>query len=489
MPVDQETSGKTNVVFILTDDQGPWAMGCAGNPEIRTPNLDRLAASGIRFENFFCASPVCSPSRASFFTGRIPSQHGVHDWIREGNVPPDAVEYLAGLKCYTEVLAENGYTCGMSGKWHLGSSHKPQAGFSHWFLHQRGGGDYNNAPMVRMSETGEYELYDAKGYVTNVITDDALAFLDENAARPFYLSLHYTAPHGPWGPDEHPEDVRALYADCGFASCPREPFHPLATYKFDEANFRQCLIGYFAAVTAMDAGVGRLLACLDELGLRDNTLVFFVSDNGFNCGHHGIWGKGNGTLVPNMFDTSVKVPAIASHPGVIPSGVVSDAMVSGYDFMPTLLDYVGVAVPEDPDLPGTSRASALLGESYDSDGEIVVFDEYGPVRMIRTPEWKYVHRYGSFDHELYDIHGDPDERRNLIEEGSAQSTVSDLRGRLERWFGRYVDPSVDALAERVCGAGQIGLSGRRGKGMAFITEREVSFDPSHDPGMDRRNKS
>ena len=478
--------GKPNVLFILTDDQGPWAMSCAGNADIITPNLDALAASGMRFENFFCTSPVCSPARASLLTGKIPSQHGVLDWIREGNDGENCISYLSGHTGYTEILHANGYTCGLSGKWHLGCSHIPQMGMSHWYAHQKGSDHYYNAPMYRDGVLGR-----DPGYVTDLITDDAVQFMKARGrdGGPFYCGVHYTAPHGPWGPDEHPEDVRALYADCGFASCPREPFHPLATYKFDEANFRQCLIGYFAAVTAMDAGVGRLLACLDELGLRDNTLVFFVSDNGFNCGHHGIWGKGNGTLVPNMFDTSVKVPAIASHPGVIPSGVVSDAMVSGYDFMPTLLDYVGVAVPEDPDLPGTSRASALLGESRDSDGEIVVFDEYGPVRMIRTPEWKYVHRYGSFDHELYDIHGDPDERRNLIEEGSAQSTVSDLRGRLERWFGRYVDPSVDALAERVCGAGQIGLSGRRGKGMAFITEREVSFDPSHDPGMDRRNKS
>ena len=110
---------KPNVVFILTDDQGPWAAGCCGNDEVRTPNIDRLASAGMRFENFFCTSPVCSPARASLMTGRIPSAHGVHDWIREGNMPPTAAQYLDGLTCYTDTLAENGYMVGLSGKWHL----------------------------------------------------------------------------------------------------------------------------------------------------------------------------------------------------------------------------------------------------------------------------------------------------------------------------------------------------------------------------------
>ena len=115
----------TNVLFILSDDQGVWAAGCYGNSEIRTPNIDRLAASGIRFENFFCATPVCSPARATLLTGRIPSQHGVHDWIRAGNVGPDAIRYLEGELTYTDILARAGWSCGLSGKWHLGDSQIP----------------------------------------------------------------------------------------------------------------------------------------------------------------------------------------------------------------------------------------------------------------------------------------------------------------------------------------------------------------------------
>lgn len=457
MPAESRDNDKTNVVFILTDDQGPWAISCAGNPEIRTPHLDRLAARGLRFENFFCASPVCSPSRASFFTGRIPSQHGVHDWIREGNVPvgpgAGATEYLAGLTCYTDILAENGYTCGMSGKWHLGASHKPQASFGHWFVHQRGGGDYNNAPMVRMSDSGEYELYDAKGYVTNVITDDALAFLDENAARPFYLSVHYTAPHSPW--TGHPQAIVDSYDDCPFESCPQEPRHPWAQGLTDNClGNREMLKGYFAAVTAMDADVGRIVDRIETLGLRDRTLVVFVSDNGFSCGHHGFWGKGNGTLPLNMYENSVKVPFIMSHPGRIEEGQVTSGLASAYDFMPTLLEYLGLDNVEDENLPGASFLQVVEGRAGESREDVVIYDEYGPVRMIRTREWKYVERHPEGPDELYNLVDDPGERTNLVSDSARSGRVKEMKGRLAEWFARYVDPARDGWRQPVSGGGQ-----------------------------------
>ncbi|SVC17546.1 uncharacterized protein METZ01_LOCUS270400, partial [marine metagenome] len=195
-----------NIVFILTDDQGAWANGCYGNKEIRTPNIDRLAADGLRFENFFCSTPVCSPSRATFLTGKIASQTGIHDWIREGNIGQHATSYLDDQITYTDVLAEHGWTCGISGKWHLGNSQLPQHGFSHWFVHERGGGPYFNAPMIR-----DDELIRVPGYITTRITDDAIDFIDtcvDNKA-PFYTSIHYTAPHKPWV--GHPAEIVASY--------------------------------------------------------------------------------------------------------------------------------------------------------------------------------------------------------------------------------------------------------------------------------------
>ncbi len=438
-----------NVVFILTDDQGPWALGCAGNDEIRTPNLDRLAAEGARFENFFCTSPVCSPARSSLMTGRIPSAHGVHDYIRQRNMPPRPAQYLEGMTCYSDVLARAGYNCGLSGKWHMGDSLTPQHGFSNWFCMPTGGSKYNDAEMIR-----DGQVHTCPGYLTDVITDDALAFIQAAKAGPFYLSVHYNAPHSPW--DGHPQAIVDSYDDCPFKSCPQEAAHAwIRPVMRRHLGNRESLKGYFAAVTAMDQAVGRIVAELEKLSLRENTLIVFTSDNGFSCGHHGFWGKGNGTFPLNMYENSVKVPAIFSHPGRIPAALVTEAMVSQYDFMPTLLEYLHLPGVDDPLGPGRSFMPALTGQTDQARERVVVYDEYGPVRMIRTPEWKYVHRYPYGPHELYDMAGDADERSNLAEEKSRQAVVEEMRKRLADWFARYVDPARDGLRCPVTGLGQV----------------------------------
>ena len=186
---------KPNIVFIISDDQGVWANGCYGNSEIITPNIDKLSSEGMRFNNFFCASPVCSPARASFLTGCIPSQHGIHDWLRDDDDYQASIEYLANSHSYTKILSENGYECALSGKWHMGASYKKQHGFNHWYSHKSGGGPYFGAPMYRDSK-----LYTEERYITEAITDDALEYLEskKNSETPFYLHVAYTAPHSPW---------------------------------------------------------------------------------------------------------------------------------------------------------------------------------------------------------------------------------------------------------------------------------------------------
>lgn len=456
-----------NIVFILSDDQGPWAAGCYGNDEIETPNLDRLAAEGVRFTNAFCTSPVCSPSRASYLTGKLPSQHGVHDWIRNGNVPPGkgyreeadteawpAVPYLEQFPSYPSVLREYGYDCAMSGKWHLGESKTPQQGFDHWFAHQKGGGPYYDAPVVR---NGEYE--NESRYITDVITDEAISFLDE-MRDPFYLSVHYTAPHSPWTRDglakrEHPEAITERYDDCAFKSCPQEPMHPNATELTHRCmGDHEALKGYFGAITAMDEQIGRILDYLEDTGIRDETLIVFTSDNGFSCGQHGFWGKGNGTYPLNMYENSVKVPFLVSHRTHIPEGHVTDAMINGYDLMPTLLDYTGVPMPDDGPYPGESQAEVFRGESDSGRDAVVIHSEYGNVRMIRTHRWKYVHRYPHGPHELFDLANDPDERNNLVDNEEHVNRLTELRGRLARWFNEFVDPERDGTRFPVTGKGQ-----------------------------------
>jgi choline-sulfatase len=477
-----------NIIFILADDQGSWAMGCAGNAEIQTPNLDRLAQTGTRFDNFFCASPVCSPARASILTGRIPSQHGIHDWLRGGNAimeneletVGELTEYLQGQPGYTDSLAQAGYSCGLSGKWHLGDSHHPQKSFTYWQPHALGGGPYYNAPVIR-----EGKVVLEPSYITDYITENGLEFLQTHHGQqvnrqsgsftPFYLSLHYTAPHSPWDREHHPHEIYDEYFEnCAFSSIPLEPMHPLqvnsAPCGYTEASRRPLLSGYFTAISAMDRGIGRILDWLEENGLREDTLVIFSSDNGMNMGQHGIFGKGNGTFPLNMFDTSVKVPMLISRPGHIPQGVVNTDPLSHYDLYPTLLDYIGVPNPREDVLPGISFASLLKdGEPIRRDA-VVVYDEYGPTRMIRSQDYKYIHRYPYGPHEFYDLREDPGERHNLIGDRALHNhpvypkKIQELKADLEAWFVRYADPQWDGAREPVTGKGQLTWAGAAGKG-------------------------
>ncbi|WP_026553676.1 sulfatase-like hydrolase/transferase [Arthrobacter sp. 35W] len=451
---------RPNIVFVLSDDQGPWALGCAGNDEIHTPNLDALAAAGTRLENFFCVSPVCSPARASLMTGQIPSRHGVHDYLTGVEVGPQAPDYLAGQPLFTDVLADNGYRMGLSGKWHLGANDAPRQGFVHWYGLEGGGSPYRGSTMYRDGASEH-----VTEYLTDAITDDALGFLEAEAAlpEPFFLAVNYTAPHKPWK-GQHPPEFEALYDDCAFASCPQEPAHPWqptvgGVAIGGEPDVRAALVGYFAAVSAMDAAIGRILAQLDELGLSSNTLIVFSSDNGFNCGHHGIWGKGNGTFPQNMYDSSVKVPAIFHLPGRIAAGQVRTELLSAYDVAATLLDLAGLDPAPFETGPGSSFASLLAAGSPSDRGSrasdaVVVYDEYGPVRMIRTAEWKYVHRYPHGPHELYDLVLDPGERHNLVADPSCAGRLAELRAQLDGWFRSHGVPAFDGVSLPVAGAGQ-----------------------------------
>lgn len=468
--------GRPNVLFIISDDQGSWALGCGGNPEIRTPVLDRLAERGIRFENFFCASPVCSPARASLLTGDIPSRHGVHDWIRVGSMGDTRIDYLAGQTLIHDLAARAGYRCALIGKWHLGASDVPRSSFVRWFAHQAGMGPYYNAPMV-----DEDQPCTVEGYITDVLSQRASAFIRNEGSNdaPFWLSLNFTAPHYPWI-DSHPQAFTDLYRDCAFESCPDEPPHPWfiggkPALERGRTERRDSLIGYFAAVSAMDAAIGRVLATLDEQGLAQSTLVLFVSDNGMNCGHHGIWGKGNGTRPQNMYDTSVKVPCIVAQPGRIPAGRVNDQLLSGYDVFPTLVDYLGFAYDAQRPQPGHSFKHVLEGRGTAGHEAIVVYDEYGPVRMVRTRDWKYVHRFPTGPHELFDLRTDPGERTNLVDDPAAKDVVGHLRGRLHDWFEQYVDPQRDGRDKGVTGCGQVGRVNAPGA-VAFADDHTESTD-------------
>lgn len=476
---------RPNIIFVLTDDQGAWALHCAGNTDVKTPNLDRLAKEGMRFDNFFCASPVCSPARASIFTGCIPSQHGVHDWIRSGSLERDslgelrehpyftnedrAIRYLDGRLTYTDLLADNGYSCALSGKWHLGDSLTPQHGFEEWFTIGRGGCFYMTPDVI---ENGCLKIENR--YITDLITEHSLDIIDRYSKRdnPFYLSIHYTAPHDPWDEDQHPKEFVDLYRDCECKATPEEELHPnlIPTAPSGIGEERKRLLrGYYTAISAMDAGLGRILDRLDELGLAEDTLVLFTSDNGMNMGHHGIWGKGNGTFPFNLFDTAVKVPFIARWKGQIPSDRLTKSMCSHYDIIQTLKELLELDGDLPDTLPGKSFASVLLGKE-DRDNHVVILDEYGSSRMIRNRKWKYIHRYPYGPHELYNIEKDPEETQNLISLPEYEEIRCEMFGKLQRWYSKHTDLRVDGVKEAVTGMGQLRLSGIYAEGREVYAE-------------------
>ncbi|MDU0968734.1 MAG: sulfatase-like hydrolase/transferase [Actinomycetaceae bacterium] len=453
------STARMNFLVILTDDQGPWATS-EYTPELVTPTLDALSQQATTFDNFYCASPVCSPARASLLTGRMPSAHGVHDWL-QGERHPAAREdvYLGGLENLPETLHHAGYTCGMSGKWHVGTSRFPAPGFDFWYAHRLGGGPYYGAPV-----------WDADGnkteeprYFTNAVADEACGFLDAlppegEGAAPFYLQVNFTAPHDPWI-NNHPPELYDLYADCDFPSIPREDPHPwVAPRKRDFADAfadpTPYLQGYMAAISGVDRAVKQLLEHLDRTGRRDNTAIVYMADNGFSCGHHGIWGKGNGTYPMNFWENSVRVPFIVALPGQTEARRVADH-VSATSFFATICELAGITPPEDPLRAGASITGLVDGtRPGDGTDSVVVYDEYGGGRMIRVAEWKFVDRYDG-PRELYNLENDPDERENLAGSGDYAALEQEMADRLHEWFAAH-ETALDSAWDRdVRGFGQI----------------------------------
>jgi uncharacterized sulfatase len=433
---------RPNLIAIVTDDQGQWAMGAYGNKDVKTPNMDRIAAEGALFVNAFTATPVCSPSRATYFTGRYPTELGITDWIAPQE--SDAGLGMRGLS-WPQVLRKNGYRTALIGKWHLGSKpefHPTRMGFDH-FMGFLGGG---TRPMHAELEVAG-KLTATKGPLPDVLTDDAIRFVRESASRPFALCLHFRAPHLPYGPV--PQEDSDLYKDVD----PEVPSLP----GLDTATLKRSTRDYYASISSVDRNLGRLLKALDDLKLSRNTLVIFTSDHGYNEGRHYIKTKGNGgwmaggingPMRPNMWDTSIRVPLAMRWPATIKAGTRPDHMVSNLDTFRTVLGALKVPLPEKCPAHGLDYSPLLRGEPLKPRGEI--FGQYdlhngglAYMRMIRTERFKYVRYFkaNSLD-ELYDLQADPDEQRNLLRPAAKSSAeaLSNLRGKLQAWQESIDDP-------------------------------------------------
>ena len=431
-----------NILLFVTDDHGQWASGPYGNRELRTPNLDRLAATGVVMENAFTPTPVCSPARASLLTGLTPSQHGIHDYIA---MRFDRRDWLAGLQTLPQLLQKAGYRTGMCGKWHLGNEDRPAAGFDSWF-------SIGSAYPVHHCGTREFcqqgRMETLRGYVDDIIAERAAQFLQHPDERPFFLLVGLFAPHSPR--DGHPLRFVDHYKDADYVDIPWGE-----TYRFgalagesltvDRRREREHLAQYYAAVAHVDENVGRLLGLLEDSGRRQNTLVVYTSDHGLNCGHHGVWGKGNGTLPLNMLEESIRVPLILSWPGVLPAGARREEMVDHLDLFQTLVAAAGVRPPPNAEFAGESLLPLLQDAAAGSSWRTVQFGEYGPVRMARTRTHKLVRRFPNGPHELFDLAADPRENRNVIDDDGFRVQAERLSGLTEQYFGRYTAAGKSGL--------------------------------------------
>ncbi|WP_051791536.1 sulfatase-like hydrolase/transferase [Amycolatopsis jejuensis] len=434
-----------NVLVVLTDDHGQWAAGCYGNSEVRTPTLDHLAGTGVRMANAFTPTPVCSPARASFWTGRLPSQHGVHDYLAGRDPEVAATPWLQDETTLAALLHDQGYVTGLSGKWHLGPvGELPPAGFDFWY--ERSGPVPRPLPCFAPWPT-EPER-ETPGYDRHAMTDRAVEFLRRrDGERPFFLTVGYFATHSPWL--GHAERLVDSYRGCHFDDIPDDITYPFGRLRSEavygtRANPREALAQYYAAVTDVDEQVGRLLDELEAQGLRESTLVVYTADHGLNAGHHGLWGKGNATIPYNMLEESIRVPLILNQPGTLLGGQVRQEPVTHLDTFATIAEHAGVPLPADRRYPGRSFRDLAVGKAIPGWPD-AVHGEYGTTRMIRTPQHKLVRRHPSGPHELFDLAADPRETTNLHACPEHQELVKKLTEDLDRYFEEYTDPRFSGL--------------------------------------------
>ena len=440
----QEKGGRRtpNLVFILTDNQGAWTLGCYGNPDIRTPHIDRLAAEGMRFTRALSSNPVCSPTRATFLTGLIPSQHGVHSFLDpKFMMGPEAYNTLAEFTSLGEVLRDAGYVCGLSGKWHLGANLTPKEGFSFWSTKPDG----HTREFYDQEVIEDGKVRKEAGYTTDLWTKRGVEFIEQNKDRPFFLFLAYNGPYslGELMLNEAKNRHAAYYADKELLSFPRDAMHPWQFANKPFHNSPTAMRRVAAETSGVDDGVGEIMATLKRLGLDENTLVVFSADQGWMGGQNGMWGMGDHFRPIGAHELMMQIPLIFRQPGAIAAGKTSDLLVSNYDFLPSVLGYMGLGdrLPTKPKLPGRDFSPTLRGK--EQAWENVVFYEMETCRAVRTDQWKYVARHPSGPNELYDMQADPQERMNLYGQAGTEAMRADLDRRLAAFFQEYADPQYD----------------------------------------------
>lgn len=426
-----------NIVLVITDDQGYGDLGIHGNPKLATPHLDRLARESVRFDAFY-VSPVCSPTRASLLTGRYNYRTGVVDtYLGRSMMHPDETTVA-------EMLAKAGYRTGIFGKWHLGDTAPLRAmdqGFQDSLVLNGGGigqpsdpvgGESYFDPLLRRN--GEWIR--TKGYVSDVITDAAIAFIRESSGRPFFTYLAFNAPHTPL---EVPQDAYTKYRAMNLQ---RTDF-PAAGVPIGEKFDADVTAKIYSMVENIDHNVGRLLATLDELKLAGRTVVIFMTDNGpqqprYNAGMPGLKGT--------VHEGGIRVPFFVRWTGTFEPATV-DRIAAHIDVTPTLIDLAGAAAPQEPALDGRSLAPLLRGRSSGWPDRTLFFQWHrgdAPERYrafaARSQRYKLMQPEGHNASptpaaprlRLYDMTADRLEAHDLA--AARPEIVDRMKAEYDRWF-------------------------------------------------------
>lgn len=446
-----------NIVLIFTDNQQASTLGCYGNSEAYTPNLDKLASQGMLFENAYCPNGFCSPCRASVLTGKLPSQHGVHSWIDDRKMQdwPPGWHALDGMPTLPRKLQSAGYKTALVGKYHLGEPTSPAEGFDHWVTLEDG----HVRSFYRNKIFDNGAVYEQPGHSVDFFTDKAKDFMQQQVQddNPFFLYLPYPAPYGHWPATAETDENRYTerFKNCPMNSIPREALTKEAVDGFmmtqsgstrdldfsmlmRAPNHLPTLRNYYSQVAMVDDGVGQIMESLEQLGIDGNTLLIFTTDHGLSMGQHGFWGHGGACFPSNLHLAAHSVPLIIQAKGAIESGKRSKRMVSNMDLYSTILDYAGLP---DTDSAATSRSLVPLftEDAPDSWGDDAVYSEQEETRVVRTPKYVLFKRYSGENNQgigdaLYDVEQDPQETINLSGDPKFEAIEKKLNSMLQQYF-------------------------------------------------------